>query len=86
MSQVDGSYPRLNASLLQSGKFQDKIVSVVGKIQPGGGGMNSVQFQCADGGIIQVDTEQFELPSLSPDAVVEIVGQAAGPNQIMVRQ
>jgi len=86
MAQPDGYYPRLNAVMLNSGQFTNMIVSVVGQVR-GTEGINCVLFQCADGGTIRLNTEHGEFP---PDlavnhSIVEVVGQASGPDEVMVR-
>ena len=90
MSQPVGSYPRLNAAMLQSGKYEQMIVSLIGKIivnshNDDDGVVTSMKFQCADGGVIQLATEHAEIPTLAGDAIVEIVGQAMSLNEVMVR-
>ena len=85
MSQPDGSYPRLNAALLRSGKYSEMIVSLVGRVKGSNG--TQVSFECADGEIVQVSTEHGEIPpGLPADAVVEIVGQVLSPNDVAVSQ
>ena len=83
-AQPSGSYPRLNAAMVNSGKYHQMIVSVVGKMMPGGAGAD-VNFQCSDGGLILLGTEHGEIPSqLEPNAVVEVVGQVANPHKVDV--
>jgi D-ribose pyranose/furanose isomerase RbsD len=79
-AQAEGSYPRLNASLVQSGRFNSLIVSLVGKFQ------NDTSFLCCDGAPIRVSTEHLD-QSLPQDAemVVEIVAQVASENLVTVR-
>jgi hypothetical protein len=84
MAQPDGYYPRLNAAMLNSGNYNQMIVSVVGKVRGATDG-SGIQFQCADGACIRVSTEHGEMPDLPPNAVVEIVGQASSPEEVAVR-
>lgn len=84
MSQPIGSYPRLNAAMLQSGKYENMIVSLVGKVVSPDDGMG-MKFQCADGGVVQLLTEHAQIPTLAGDAIVEIVGQAMSSSDVMVR-
>mmetsp|Transcript_9669 Transcript_9669/g.22208 ORF Transcript_9669/g.22208 Transcript_9669/m.22208 type:complete len:118 (+) Transcript_9669:74-427(+) len=85
MSAVDGGYPRLNASMLQTGQWGDAIISVVGKTVGFDG--SSVSFECADGGKIQVGNipPEFEF---TPGKAVEIVGaaQADGTVQYFIER
>jgi hypothetical protein len=83
MAQPEGYYPRLNAQMVLSGNFNQMIVSLVGKVQGNQG--THVKFQCADGGLIRLSTEHGDIPALSPDAVVEIVGQVMGQDDVAVR-
>lgn len=84
MAQPDGSYPRLNAALLQSGQFEGMIVSMVGKLVDRDAPNNLVVFQCCDGGQIKVDEESAPMTDVAPDEIVEIVGSAQAPNRVMV--
>jgi D-ribose pyranose/furanose isomerase RbsD len=79
-AQAEGSYPRLNASLVQSGRFNSMIVSLVGRFQ------SETSFVCCDGAPIRVSTEHLD-QTLPQDAemVVEIVAQVASENLVTVR-
>ena len=85
MSQVDGAYPRLNAAMVSSGQYANQLVSLVGKFP----NANWNEFQCSDGGRLQLDTTHAaaveELPPPQRDMVVEIMGQVQGPSMVAVR-
>eukprot|EP00585_Thalassiosira_rotula_P013092 CAMPEP_0196130896 /NCGR_PEP_ID=MMETSP0910-20130528/1107_1 /TAXON_ID=49265 /ORGANISM="Thalassiosira rotula, Strain GSO102" /LENGTH=117 /DNA_ID=CAMNT_0041390281 /DNA_START=61 /DNA_END=414 /DNA_ORIENTATION=+ len=51
--QPDGAFPRLNASMLHAGNWDSTIVSIVGKAVSFDG-MQTLEFECADGGKVQV--------------------------------
>jgi Replication factor A protein 3 len=78
--QPDGSYPRLNGSLLQTGRFSNQIVSLLGKVIMFDG--STIKLHCADGVIAIVKCE--------PDAEVqqgyiyELVGHANEDNTLQV--
>jgi len=79
MSQPEGSYPRLNASSLNTDNYNGMIVNLVGKFQV------QNQFICSDGGVVNVATEHASPPEgLPANAVVEIVGQCMGRGHIAV--
>jgi hypothetical protein len=71
MAQEDGSYPRLNASMLHSRQFVGKIVSLVGCVESFDG--TNIQLKCADNAMISVHSGDagFNLP---PGTFVEVVG------------
>jgi len=68
--QEDGYYPRLNGQMIESGKFNGLIVSVVGIVQSHNG--SSATIQCADKrtATIVVDPEA----SLALGVPLEVVG------------
>jgi hypothetical protein len=89
MAQADGCYPRLNAALLQTGKYKSMIVSLVGKLtssQPSADG--TVNFQCCDGATIALSTEHADIPAhidINDSPFVEVVGQVTDENVVAVR-
>jgi hypothetical protein len=91
--QADGAYPRLNAALVQSGRFESQIVSLVGKFQPHNGmsGMshNARSFTACDNGTLTLTTEHVDPTVLhqldNTEMVYEIVGQIAAGNAVTVR-
>ena len=83
MGQPDGSYPRLDSTHLKSGDYNGMICSFVGKIRGQNLAAQTVDFECSDGGVIQLDASQAELPEgmdLNTDQapIVEVIGQANG--------
>ena len=80
MSQL-GCYPRLNASMM--GQFVQNTVSLVGKVGQDAGGV----WQMTSGaGTVTLHTDQTQdMSPLVPDAIVEVIGQVIGPNEIVVR-
>jgi len=87
-SAVDGAYPRVNGGMLQSGRFTNQIVSLVGQVTA------HDTIRTADGSSVQVITDQIADDDddeeggnggglvVDPNMVVEIMGQAAGPTAI----
>lgn len=75
----DGVFPRLNASLLRSGSWNDCLASFVGKLE----GDNT--FRCCDGGTVQLQGEYFDPESVPRDSVVEIMGQTVDASSVSVR-
>mmetsp|Transcript_19192 Transcript_19192/g.40477 ORF Transcript_19192/g.40477 Transcript_19192/m.40477 type:complete len:114 (+) Transcript_19192:122-463(+) len=70
---ADGVFPRLNASLLHAGNWDQTIVSLVGKAVSFDG-QETLEFECVDGGKIQVQVSpdfNFE-----PGKSIEIMGAA----------
>jgi hypothetical protein len=71
---ADGAYPRLNASMCMSGRYEGSLVSVVGRYFG-----HAQQFQCSDGGTIQLITDHIEQPpnlDVSGQGMpVELIGQ-----------
>lgn len=83
MAQPDGSYPRVNAAMLQTGQYNGMIVSLVGKVRGNDG--THIKFESADGGLVQVSLEQADFPAgLAGDAVLELVGLAGSPQELTV--
>lgn len=73
----DGSFPRLNASMLRQGNFTEQLASFVGKFE------DRNTFRCCDGGTIRVTDVEEDDARL--DVVVEIMGQTADPQTVNVR-
>mmetsp|Transcript_28789 Transcript_28789/g.61395 ORF Transcript_28789/g.61395 Transcript_28789/m.61395 type:complete len:118 (-) Transcript_28789:367-720(-) len=73
MSQIDGAFPRLNASMLHSGSHNGGIVSLIGKAVSFDGS-NTLEFECVDGGKVQVQVNpDFDFQQ---GKVMEIMGAA----------
>ena len=90
--QPDGFFARVNGGMIQSGKFADSIVSLVGQI------VSHDTIRTADGSNVRVNTEHLTVPDgdetdgagagliVDPNVCVEIMGQVHGPTEIMVRK
>ena len=79
--QADGAYPRLNAAMVGSGKYNGMIVSLVGKL------LSTTSFQCCDGGTVQLSGDHADISDMDSNnngMVVEIVGQVASPTLVAV--
>ena len=96
MEQQDGSYPRLNSEQLQSGNFNGMICSFVGTIRNHDAAQQIVSLECSDGGVMQLDASQAELPESimnfgngggddQQPPIVEAIGQVVDPSNISVR-
>lgn len=86
MQQADGYYPRITASMAQSGTYSGMIVSVVGKVQGQDLANQTINFQCSDGGVITMDTSQMELDLDSMQSpIMEAIGQLGENNEFVVR-
>jgi hypothetical protein len=87
--QANGYYPRLNAAMIASGKYNGSIVSLMGRFVSGGGGGggSNVSFQCSDGGTLSLSVEHAEIPNMDVQdgPVVEVVGQVMKENEVAVR-
>lgn len=82
MSLPDGAFPRVNAAMIQSGKFLDMIASVVG-MPVSFDGDSTVEFECVDGGRVPVlVSPEF---TFVPGKVMEIMGAVQADNSIQVR-
>ena len=79
MSQPDGSYPRLNGAMLGSGKYNGKIVSLVGKFDA-----SQKHFECCDKMTVELDTAQADGMQIIPGTIAEIVGLVQSPSNLMV--
>lgn len=78
---VDGAYPRLNAAMMATGKYDGEIVSLVGKFSPSG----NDHFVCCDQGTIQLDLQHANLSHVPQEIVVEVVGQVTSNTLLAVR-
>lgn len=79
-AQEDGYYPRLNASLLATGNFNQMIVSVVGTVEACDGQFATVK--CCDGGQARLIVD----PSFAHPAgtMLEMIGAATETNEVQV--
>jgi hypothetical protein len=80
MAQPDGVYPRLNGGMMQTGNYQNLIVSLVGRVT----GVNTLT--AADGTEVKVDVDQLadnRLMMINPEQVIEIIGCVQNPTTIM---
>lgn len=82
MSLPDGAFPRVNAAMIQSGKFLDMIASVVG-MPVSFDGDSTVEFECVDGGRVPVLVSPEFI--FVPGKVMEIMGAVQADNSIQVR-
>ncbi|EEC47783.1 predicted protein [Phaeodactylum tricornutum CCAP 1055/1] len=85
--QPQGSYPRINGKMLQSGVYNDQLVSLMGRFVSMPNPDATVSFQCADQVVVTLSTEHAEVPPLDmiDGPVVEIVGQVAtGQDPLMM--
>ena len=72
---------QLNAALLQTGQWDEVIISMVGKTV-GFDGSSTLSFECADGGKIQVSVSpEYEF---TPGKAAEIVGAAQSDGTVQV--
>ena len=79
--QVDGAFPRLNASMLHAGNWDQTIVSLVGKAVTFDG-QETLEFECVDGGKVQVQvTPDFPF---TPGMAMEIMGAANDDKTVQV--
>ena len=76
--QADGYTPRLSASMLKTGNYNGKIVSIVGKF------VSDLSFRCCDGELVDLSTEHAAIENLDREVAVEVVGQVSSPNLIAV--
>jgi hypothetical protein len=79
---ADGCFSRVNGAMLQAGHVPaGTLVSLVGKVQPGGSSLLACDQQ-----VVPLDTEQMDqaLADKSPDMVVEIVGSVLDGGAVMV--
>ena len=76
---LDGCFPRLNASLLRQGSFNDCLASFVGKME------SHNTFRCCDGGTITLTDVAFDMDEVEKDMVVEIMGQTIDQSTVQVR-
>ena len=84
-SQPDGAFARINGGMLQSGKFANQIVSLVGNITA------HDTIRTADGSEVKISTEHLAEAEgsgliVDPNKAIEIMGQASGLTEITVRQ
>jgi hypothetical protein len=78
--QPDGSYPRINGSLLQGCQFANKIVSVVGKVELFDG--NNIDLKCGDGVIAKVMCEADS--EVQQGSIYELIGHANDDGTLQV--
>jgi Replication factor A protein 3 len=79
-AQPDGSYPRLNGKLMQSGCFVDMIVSLVGKVVLFDG--NNIELECSDGVVAKVLCEPDSQVQLG--SIYEFIGHATMDGSLQV--
>ncbi|KAL3922221.1 MAG: hypothetical protein SGILL_002319 [Bacillariaceae sp.] len=83
MAQPEGCYPRLNGGMMQSGKYQHKIISLVGKMA------STTKITASDGTLVELDISQLvEMPEKhkfamqNPNMAIEIVGMVLSPTTL----
>jgi hypothetical protein len=82
MSLPDGAFPRVNAAMIHSGEYVNCIASVVGT-PVSFDGESAVDFQCVDGGRVQVvASPDF---AFVPGRVMEIMGAVQEDRSVQVR-
>lgn len=70
--QPDGSYPRLNATLLQGGKYASTIISVVGKVETFDG--QNIDLKSGDGVVAKIFCEPGA--DIAEGSIYEFIGHA----------
>jgi hypothetical protein len=81
MSQPEGFVPRLNAEMVKNdARFHGMIVSVVGRVKSRNMADGQIEFECSDGGILDMDLTQAELPDQLDDTAFEAIGQVDNGN------
>ena len=83
MSLPDGAFPRLNASMVQSGQWNNSIASVIGKSLTFDGA-SILEFECVDGGKINVNVDPNAF-TFVPGRVMEVMGSINDDGSIQVR-
>ena len=82
MSLPDGAFPRVNASMINSGEYVNCIASVVG-IPVSFDGEGTVEFECVDGGSVQVIVSpEF---AFVPGKAMEVMGAVQDDKSVQVR-
>jgi hypothetical protein len=86
MSQADGYYPRVNASMISSGRFNNQIVSLMGRFVSGAQQDGTMSFSCSDAGTITLTGEHADFPDMdvANGPVVEVVGQVMPESTVAV--
>jgi hypothetical protein len=79
-AQPDGSYPRLNGKLMESGRSANMIVSLVGKVLLFDG--NNIDLECSDGVVTKVLCEPDAQVQLG--SIYELVGHANSDGSLQV--
>ena len=93
-AQPEGSYPRVNSSMLETNKYDQMIVSLVGIFQKSSGA--NMDFLCSDNKVVQLNCEQMEIPPGVTEELTmmvdqnnatkyEVIGLVNGPNSVTVR-
>ena len=89
MDQPQGSYSRVTGSDIQTGKYTNLLVSVVGKKAANAGrqqhGPGTMEFETADGSNVVLLTDQLEgglLMDDDPTMVFEIIGAVTDDGSI----
>ena len=82
---ADGFFNRVNGGMIQSGKYADQIVSLIGQI------IAHNTIRTADGSTVTINTENLADENetgggliVNPHVCVEIMGQVTGATEIMV--
>ena len=68
----DGCFPRLNSEMVNSGKYDQMIASVVGRSVTFDGA-SALDFECADGGKVRVTVDPSTF-TFVPGKAMEIMG------------
>ena len=78
----DGAFPRLNAAMLNTGTYSGSVASIIGKAISFDG-MQTVEFECVDGGKVQLQVA----PDFNfvPGKVMEVMGAPNEDKTVQVR-
>ena len=79
----EGRYPRLNSSMLNTGKWVGCLVSLVGKVVNRDEDGKKAILECSDGGKVTVHVDK-DFKS-SPEKVIEVMGSMNEDMSIQVR-
>lgn len=76
--QPDGAYPRVNATMINEGLFNNMIVSIVGRAV-NFDGANLLQLESGDGGRVNINLSDAEFHYV-PGQIIEVIGHLDGKN------
>mmetsp|Transcript_26465 Transcript_26465/g.55735 ORF Transcript_26465/g.55735 Transcript_26465/m.55735 type:complete len:121 (-) Transcript_26465:164-526(-) len=76
--QPDGAYPRVNATMINEGLFNNMIVSIIGRAV-NFDGVNLLQLESGDGGRVNINLSDAEFHYV-PGQIIEVIGHLDGKN------